>query len=654
MGVTRHDPGRALALSGLWLLAPVAPAGESIALEKARVVSASGTQDGVTLLIVDGRVAAIGAELPLPAGCERLDVSGLTVWPGFIDGFGELALDKESGLPLLPKSDGEAQDYGKAAFAETAEASRRGLRPELRARALLGAPNHDALDKLRFAGFTAQLLAPLEGLLPGQACLLELSDAPPRRAVIGEPGVLLLKYRSASGGGGGGRGRPRDDGEFGYPTTLMGALAHLRQAFLDARHLTRWQEAWSREQAGVERPPDDECLETLGLALNGKLRVAFLVDRENDIRRALALAQEFGLAPWIVGGKEAWKCAAELAATKTPVIASLAFPDAPERRGAKRKKTEAAAAATPAPVPAESAAVPATAPAEVAAVENAAKPVQEWEVEDALLAEPLELFEQREAAWIDEVENVERLLAAHVDVALSQRGSSGPSDFFADLRVALEHGLAADAAIAALTTTPARLFGSERELGSIRVGARANLIVVEGDLASKERAVRHVFIGSDHYVGPVKKKEAEAKKDASSGDPSQVGGATPPAAVTEPLDLTGTWQLKGDGANGFTATLTLKQEGGTLSGSLESEMGTAAISSGKLEGDAFALTISAEFQGRKFEFQLTGTATKESLTGKFATPFGEPSPFTARRPGLLDAHDHGEGCGCGAHPEDSR
>jgi hypothetical protein len=614
-----------------------------------------------TVLLAEGRVTAIGADVALPAGCRTIDVAGLTVLPGLIDAFAELPIDREAGAPLLPRSEGAAQDYGKAAFAETAEANRRGLRPELRARALLTTPGDAALEKLRQAGFTAQLLSPIEGFAPGQACLLDFSGAPPRRSVVSELGWMLLKFRSGGGGGGGPPGapgpprqRPRDDAESGYPSTLMGVLAHLRQAFLDAGHLGRWRASHLRSPDRIARPPDDECLETFERALAGELRVAFLVDREGDVRRALALAAEFSLKAAIVGGREAWKCAAEIKAAGVPVIASLAFADAPERRGAKLKQPEPAKPKEGEPPPA-----PPPPPEE-------SDPAN-WEVADPVLAEPLELFLERKAEWKQEVSNVASLIAAGVDVALTMRGSSGPQDFFADLRVAIEHGLAEPQAMAALTSTPARLFCAERELGSLRIGGPAHLAVVTGDLASRERSVRHLFIGDRHFEFP-EKKPVEGESGGGKGGRgrrARGAGATGDAgasaeATNAALDLTGSWELVGSGAGGFRSTLTLKQDGLSLTGKLESEMGAAEVSKGSLDGDRFRLTVTASFQGRSFEFTLEGTATADSLSGTFATPFGEPTSFTAtRKPEAASAEEspydsHEKGCGCGAHPEDGR
>jgi hypothetical protein len=114
----------------------------------------------------------------------------------------------------------------------------------------------------------------------------------------------------------------------------MGTLAHLRQAFLDAQRLQSWRESYRRDPAAVARPPSDDCLDALIAVLDHRMKIAFAADREGDLRRALALAQEFRFDLVLVGAKEGWKCAKELAAARVPVVASLALPDTPERKGA--------------------------------------------------------------------------------------------------------------------------------------------------------------------------------------------------------------------------------------------------------------------------------------------------------------------------------
>jgi hypothetical protein len=619
-----------LILGSALALAPP-PAGGVYALENVRLQGA--TRD-VTILLRDGRIEAIGADLAIPPEAERIDGLGMNALPGFIDAFSELGVARgEKTPPPESSSEGVAQDYGADAFAETAEASRRGLFPERRARLLLGPLDGDAIEKQRLGGFTGVVSAPADGFLAGQACLVDLSGLPARDAVVVEPGWLHAKLRGGHG-------------ERGYPVTVMGALAHLRQAFLDAQRLRNWRNAWHRSPGTVARPPSDDCLDTLIRVLEHELRVAFEVDSENDLRRALALAQEFHFDALLVGAKEGFKCAPEIAAAHVPVVASLAFPDAPERKGAKLKKAEAkpaeksgekgaeppggAASVNPPPAAAAPAAAPAPEPTPAAESKPASGPsvapeaTPEWEVADPVLAEPLELFEQRQAKWLEEVQNVQKLLEAGVPVALTTRGSKDAADFLKNLRIAIEKGLPAEAAVKALTATPATMLGVGRELGALQPGMAANVILVEGDLASADRAVRHVFVGGRHF-------EAPKKKEAKPGEGDKKESESRPREAAK-LDLTGSWELRNRGtSHGFTSTLTLKQEGTKLAGKLASEMGEAEITSGSLEGAAFKIVVTANPQNQKFEFVLTGTADADLMTGTLETPFGDPIDVVARR-----------------------
>lgn len=629
-----------LIVGSVLALAPP-PAGGVFALENVRLQG--GTRD-VTILLRDGRIEAIGPDLAIPPEAERIDGVGMNALPGFIDAFSELGVARgEKTPPPESSSEGLAQDYGADAFAETAEASRRGLFPERRARLLLAPLDGDASEKLRLGGFTDVVSAPADGFLAGQACLVDLSGLPARDCVVVEPGWLHAKLRGGHG-------------DRGYPVTVMGALAHLRQALLDAQRLRSWRDAWHRSPGTVARPPSDDCLDTLIRVLERELRVAFEVDSENDLRRALALAQEFHFDCLLVGAKEGFKCAPEIAAAHVPVVASLAFPDAPERKGAKLKKAEAkpaekagekaaeppggAAAANPPPAaPAPStpdavptAAAPAADPKPASGPSVAPEAAPEWEVADPVLAEPLELFEQRQAKWLEEVQNVQRLLEAGIPVALTTRGSKDVAGFLKDLKIAIEKGLPAEAALKTLTETPAALLGVGRELGALKPGMAANVILVEGDLASADRAVRHVFVGGRHFEAP-KKKEAKPGEPGAKGDNNvEKKEADGKPHETAKLDLTGSWELKNRGeSRGFTSTLTLKQEGTKLTGKLASEMGEAEITSGSLEGATFKIVVTANLQNQKFEFVLSGTADADLMTGTLETPFGDPIDVVARR-----------------------
>ena len=111
--------------------------------------------------------------------------------------------------------------------------NRSGLSPEFQVADALNVDEKLA-SRQRTAGFTAALVAPGGGVATGQSALVSLNGRPRREIIIANPIVLHVSLSST--------------GKRGYPSTLMGYVAHLRQAMIDARHYeSLWGRARSRE-----------------------------------------------------------------------------------------------------------------------------------------------------------------------------------------------------------------------------------------------------------------------------------------------------------------------------------------------------------------------------------------------------------------------
>src|SRR5262249_34681434 len=138
-----------------------------------------------------------------------------------------------------------------------------------------------------------------------------------REAVLRAPVALHGSFRSPGG--------------TDYPRVLMGAVAHCRQALLDAGHHARLLKTFEDGKL-ARRPPADAALEALQPALDGKLPVAIEADTRDEIDRALAFASEFRLKPILVGGRDAWKRADRLKAGDVPVLLRLDFDPPPDQK----------------------------------------------------------------------------------------------------------------------------------------------------------------------------------------------------------------------------------------------------------------------------------------------------------------------------------
>ena len=120
---------------------------------------------------------------------------------------------------------------------------------------------------------------------------------------------------------------PPDSG--GYPGALMGVIAHLRQAMLDAEYHHKALEYF--EEHGGPRPPFDPALDALHQARTGALPTWWEADDRDAIHRVLDLADEFGTSAVIVGGREAARGRSTASRTSdAPVVLRVDFPKKPE------------------------------------------------------------------------------------------------------------------------------------------------------------------------------------------------------------------------------------------------------------------------------------------------------------------------------------
>jgi imidazolonepropionase-like amidohydrolase len=420
------------------------------AITNARVVPVSGAaMDRATIVIRDGLISAVGPAVSAPADARIVDGTGLTIYPGLIDALSNL------GVPAPRQQGGGGggffgQQGGSQQPPPSAPNSQHpaGLQPELRAIDILRFEG-DALDAPRGAGITAALTAPREGIFQGQSALINLAGSTAQDMLVRSPVALHVGFTPLRGSG--------------YPGSLLGVFASLRQMLLDAQRYRDMQTAYARNPRGMRRPESDASLAALVPVLSKEMPVVMHANSQREIERALDLANEFGLRVYIAGGEEAWMVADRLKRENVPVIATLNFP---RRTGTSTDDAD---------------------------------------------PDPLRVLKSR----IDIPRNPGKLAGAGVRVAFTSGGMSGMGDFLTNVRKAVDDGMPRDQALRALTLTPAELYGVADRLGSIEVGKIANLTVVRGDLFDRAGRVTQVFI--DGRPMTVRAPAAETTANAASG-----------------------------------------------------------------------------------------------------------------------------------------
>ena len=252
------DPGR-----------PAASPRVDYALTNVRIVTAPGRIiERGTVVTRDGRIAAVGATVAIPAGVVRLDLAGHTVYPGLIDAATSVGLPSPS-RALPSASDAAVGGRGGAGGGGAPPQAGRGVAlgrpsapvppvvlPELDADAEAAdmfAPTEDELKAFRAGGVTTVGLVFQGGLFPGRvgAALTGMRDGSrlALRTGVGQDVAFGTK-----------RG--------GYPGTGIGSVAFIRQAFLDAQYEARADKAFKAGTPGA-RPSNDPFQRSLMAAATG-------------------------------------------------------------------------------------------------------------------------------------------------------------------------------------------------------------------------------------------------------------------------------------------------------------------------------------------------------------------------------------------------
>ncbi|MFQ5447453.1 MAG: amidohydrolase family protein, partial [Saprospiraceae bacterium] len=379
--------------------------------------------ENATLVIRKGRVEAIGQGIPVPPDAVVVDAAGKTIYPSFIEIYTDYGMPKEK-----RSTGGQSRGFfGRTTQFETkkpgAYAWNQALRPEFQAYEVFN-PNAKAAGEYLKLGFGAALSHKMDGISRGTSVLVTLGDDRAHETIIKERVGHHLSFR-------------RGSSPMSYPSSLMGAIALLRQTYLDGQW---YQQAGGKEEVNLSLQAwnDDLGLQQF-FETSGKL----------DELRAARLGKEFGVTYILKSGGNDYQRLREIQATGSPLILPVNFPDA-------------------------------------------------YDVEDPYDALSVSLSQMKH--WELAPTNPGRVAAAGIPFALTTNGLKKVSQFPARVRKAIENGLSEEDALKALTFTPAELTNSLDELGTLEKGKLANFIITDGDIFKEKTKIYHNWVKGKPHV----------------------------------------------------------------------------------------------------------------------------------------------------------
>ncbi|MCA1634018.1 MAG: amidohydrolase family protein [Acidobacteria bacterium] len=671
----------ALAASVIWVAAPrradaQRPTGiDTYAITGARIVTVSGpTIERGTVVVRNGLIAAVGQGVAAPPDARTIDGAGLTVYPGLFDASTTLGIPRPTptpgASPAAGGGGGLAGLFGQSAPSAVSPNSTQlpGLQPEISAADIIR-PGGNEIEAARNAGVTAAQTAPRGNVFLGQSAVINLSGETPQQMIVRAPVALHVGTTPIGGGQ--------------YPGSLMGVFSAVRQLLLDAQRYREANAVYERSPRGLRRPEQDKSLEALLPVLARQMPVVMQAEREREIARALDLAREFNFQLIIAGGTEAHKVAERLKSANVPVLLSLNFPkrtaaqspDAdPEPLRTLRERVEA----------------PKTAGRLAAAgvrfafqsggmtqmndyLANAARAVEQGLARDeavrALTIRPAEILGVSQQLGTIEVGKIANLTVtrgdlfakdrriAHVLIdgrpvelkpaATSTGAPTATGNWTLNVNLAGSGEAQSEFTITLnLQQQGETLTGSiQGPLGSGQIGAgsitgtelRFNVAVtLPGPASQTTDAIFTGTItgnemrGQVQLVGRGSGTFTGTRPAPVEGTPGPRGPRQPGGPGRTPADISGTYNVEfSTGPRTIPATLTLRQQGATLTGSLSSEFGTTEIANGTVgpEGFRFDTTVTL---AQTINVSVSGTVNGNQISGTLTLPNG-PAAFTGTR-----------------------
>ncbi|MFK5878128.1 MAG: amidohydrolase family protein [Flavobacteriaceae bacterium] len=379
-------------------------------------VSPTQTIEKGTLLIQNQKVVSVGKNVTLPKNCIVIDLKEKYIYPSFIDMYTSFGIEKPKS-----KSGGRTPQY---------DAIREGyywndhIMPDQRGFDDFKFDNKKATEFIN-EGFGVVSTHQQDGIMRGTGLVVALNTTDGNEIrILDTDATQHISFTKSK------------TSKQNYPTSTMGAMALIRQTYLDA--------SWYAEG---NSKTTDLALDALNNSKN--LPIIFEANSLDNDLRGLKIAKEFGLNYIIKGGGFEYEGLSEIKNSNASYIIPIKFPNA-------------------------------------------------YDVSDPYFDSKVDLTMMHQ--WNQAPTNPAFLAHNGVNFALTTSDLKAIKDFKSNLFKAIEYGLDKETALAALTTVPAKLLGKSLEIGTLNKGSYANFLITSGDVFDKKSTLYENWVQGNKNV----------------------------------------------------------------------------------------------------------------------------------------------------------
>ena len=374
-------------------------------------------EEGGTVVFREGKIVQAGKGLAVPKDAVVTDAGGMVLYPSFVELVSEYGV-KPAQSAAHARSPYESARAGAYAWNDA-------LKTDQRAAAYFE-PEPEKAAEWRKNGFGTVLTIRRDGVLRGTGALVTTGDGSAQSELLVSDIVSGISFQKGTS-------------KQSYPSSLTGAIALLRQAFLDAK----WYE-------------NQEKKEERNLSLeewNRYKHLTYLFESGNkyDLFRIQALATEYGFRFFSKGSGDEYQRTDKIKQLGLRLALPLNFPAAPD-------------------------------------------------VNDPYDAQRLSIADLKH--WENAPFNARFLHEAGIVFALTADGlkDKDKDKFWERLRRLVKNGLPKETVLAALTTVPAAWLGSEMPLGTLKPDAPANFFLATGDVFEDSAVVARHWVQGKKYT----------------------------------------------------------------------------------------------------------------------------------------------------------